>query len=143
MADTALSAALPARKSSVPIIKRTESNRDDCLLKAFALWQSLHAERCVLPDILDGTGTGYVVGESALWDAIDRLENQVFDLPATTLAGVACKLWIAIPHNDVSPEEEEAAFRADLDWFVAQGDATDWTLRCIVNALVCLKTMEA
>lgn len=142
MADTALSAALPARKSSVPIIKRVESNRDACLLKAFALWQALHAERCALPDILDQTGTGYVVGERALWDAIDRLETQVHDLPATTPAGVACKLWIAIPHNTQNHDEEAAAFRADLDWFVARGDATDWNLRCIVNALAALKSME-
>lgn len=143
MADTALSAALPARNTTAPTNPTIESNRDACVLEAFALWQRLHADRCALPNILDQTETGYVVGERALWDAIDRLETQIHDLPAITPADVACKLWVAIPHIAGERDEEEAAFRADLDWFVAQGDATDWNLRCIVSALVALKTMEA
>jgi hypothetical protein len=136
MAKTALSAALPARNTSAPSNHTIESNRDACLLKAFALWQSLHAEREALP------AQGSADDETALWNVIDHVETEVHDLPATTPAGVACKLWIAIPHNTTDHDEEGAAFRADLDWFVARGDATDWNLRCIVNALAALKTME-
>jgi hypothetical protein len=137
MADKALSAALPARNAPSLANPNIELNRDSCLLKAFALWQSLHIEREALP------AQGSADNETALWNVIDRVETEVHDLPATTPAGVACKLWIAIPHNNASHEEEAAAFRADLDWFVTRGDATDWNLRCIVNALACLKSMEA
>jgi hypothetical protein len=136
MADTALSAALPARNTTAPSNPVNESNRDTCLLEAFALWQSLHAQREALPP------RGSADDETALWNVIDRVETEVHDLPASTPAGVACKLWIAIPHNTQDHAEEAAAFRADLDWFVARGDATDWNLRCIINALVALKTME-
>jgi hypothetical protein len=137
MADTALSAALSACNTTAPTTRTIESNRDACLLKAFALWQSLHVEREALPP------HGSADDETALWNVIDRVEAQVHTLPATSPAGVACKLWIAIPHIGENHAEEAAAFRADLDWFEARDKDLDWNLRCIVNALVALKSMEA
>jgi hypothetical protein len=145
MADKAHSAGNPACKSSVPIIKRRDSNRDATILNAFTRWQALHAERQALPE----TGNFapdcnlLTIEERAVWKAIDQAENEVHDLPAATPAGVARKLWIAIPHLTPDAESEAAAFRADLDWFVGQGEALDWDLRRIVSALVALKSMEA
>lgn len=133
----ALLEAAPAHTlTAAPAPLAHAENSDEALLHAFRQWRELHAQRNALPETACDE-------EAALWNVIDRVETKVHDLPATTPAGVACKLWIAIPHNDSSHEEEAAAFRADLDWFVARGDATDWSLRCIVSALVALKTMEA
>jgi hypothetical protein len=80
MADTALSAVLPARNTTAPTNPADESNRDACLLKAFALWRSLHIEREALPP------QGSAEDETALWNVIDRVETDVHDLPATTPA---------------------------------------------------------
>lgn len=145
MADTALSAALPARNTTAPTNPVTESNRDARILAAFTHWQSLQAERRALPDTgnYDDADELFTIEERAFWDKIDSAEIEVHDLPATTPAGVACKLWIAIPHNATDAEPEAAAFRADLAWFEAQGEHLDWNLRCIVSALIALKSMEA
>lgn len=138
MAVTAHSAGNPARKVSVPSIKRqADSNQDAAILQAFEQWKTLHAERRALPP------TGHADQELALWNRIDARDRQVRDLPATTPTGVACKLWIAITQNTPDHDPEDAAFRTDLAWFEAQGDALDWNLRCIVSALRSLKTMEA
>lgn len=132
MANMPLSAGTPARNPTLP----AESNQDAPILAAFARWKDLHAKRAALPP------EGHANQEFALWDRIDLLDKQVHDLPATTPAGIACKLWVAITHNTTEHDPEAAAFRTDLDWFVYQGGAIDWNVRCIVSALVALKTME-
>jgi len=110
-------------------------NPDAAILLAFEQWKTLHAARAALPETASEQ-------ETALWDEIDRLDHLVHNLLAHTPAGVACKLWIAITHNTPDHAPEDAAFRTDLDWFITQGDALDWNVRCIVSALVALKTME-
>lgn len=136
MAETALSAASLARNPTMPAAPAIDSNQDACLLKAFALWQSLHAEREALP------ANGSFQDEQTIWGTIDRVETEVVNMQVTTPAGVACKLWIALTHNTQDHETEAAAFRADLAWFDAQGDAPDWNVKCIVSAIRALKMME-
>ncbi len=133
------------RQALAPAAHAQPAPADAQILSAFELWKALQAERRALPDTgnYDDRDKLFTVEERAVWDKIDRAETEVHDLPATSPAGAACKLWIAIPHNTSDPEPEAAAFRADLEWFIAQGDAIDWNLRCIVSALVSLKSMEA
>lgn len=133
------------RQALAPATPVQPASPDTQILSAFERWKDLHAERRALPDTgnYDDADKLFTVEERAVWDKIDRVETEVHDLPATTPEGVACKLWIAIPHITTDQEPEAAAFRADLDWFVAQADAIDWNLRCIISALVALKTMGA
>ena len=132
-------------RALMPAAPATPEAPDSAILAAFARWQALHAERKVLPETGNFADDDkvYTVEERTLWNAIDVAETAVHDLPAVTPAGIACKLWISIPHITDFPEPEAAAFLADLDWFEAQSDSLNWDLRCIVSALVALKAMEA
>lgn len=144
MANAPHSDGAPARKSFVPTTERSAPNPDAGILAAFAHWQALSAERKVLAETGNYAADDplFTIEERALWGIIDAAATAVHDLPATTPAGVACKLWIVIPRSTDYPEAEAAAFNADLGWFEAQGNALDWSLRCIVSALVALKSME-
>jgi hypothetical protein len=133
------------RRAPAPAAPVQPASADAQIRSALERWKALHAERRALPDTgdFDAADKLFTVEERAFWDQIDHIETQVHDLPATTPAGVACKLWIAIPHNTTDAEPEAAAFRTDLEWFETQGEHLDWNLRCIVSALVSLKSMEA
>lgn len=145
MADTAHSAGIPARKVSVPTIKRGDSNRDAKLLAAFARWKDAHAVRVALPETgeMSQENPHTTVAEQAQWALIEQAELEILSLPATTPAGIASKLWLAVAHDATLRDPSDAGFRADLDYFVANTAGLDWNVLCIVSAIAALKSMEA
>jgi hypothetical protein len=78
-----------------------------------------------------------------LWNAVDAADQTVYELPATTPAGIMAKLWLGLIHSTEDAGPDEAAVHNDIGWFEAQGDQIDWGVRHIVSAIRALKTMEA
>jgi hypothetical protein len=144
MADTRNSAPSGASNTHTPSIPGTDSLRHEPILAAFARYQTGHAALAALePHEQPEPGDDMTPGEKRAWDAIDAADTEIHGIAATTPAAVACKLWVALVHSTSDRDEEQAAVRANLEWFEDRGDLLDWNLRQIVSALRDLDTMAA
>ena len=140
MADLAISAPVGAINTHTPTNQAPESNRhtspDAVILAAFRRFQEGHALLSAIdPADRQVLGKELAPGEMDAWEIVDAADGEVQATAATTPAGIACKLWIAIVHSTSDSEEEAAAVRVDLDWFTEQGDKIDWNIRQILSAI--------
>jgi hypothetical protein len=138
MADLPNSAPIGASKTDDPLLTGTDSDRDNrpdaVILAAFERYQQGHLALQGIPD-KQAPGQAFTEGETRLWAIIDAADVEVQATPATTPAGIASKLWIALVHCTQEWDIEQAAIHRNLTWCEAQGDKLDWHVRLLVSAL--------
>lgn len=153
MADHAISAPVGAINTHAPTDNAPESNRASCpdaaILAAFKRFQ----EGSTLLATLDPAerrepGEDMTPGEKRAWDIIDAAEVAIQSNVATTPAGIAAQLWIAMNHsNSVSGDAETEALvvKADLRAFDDPEieKAQNWDIKLMLVALRGLERMGA
>lgn len=93
-----------------------------------------------LPD--DDTAGGETDEQAAQWAIIDAAEAEIVASVATTARGAEIQLWCAAVYQFDSAEDEAPCYRADLDYFTAQGDRRDWKDRLVLSALRSLRAQQ-
>lgn len=92
-----------------------------------------------LPD--DSTTGGETDAQAAQWAIIDAAEAEIVTSVATTARGAESQLWCAAVYQFDSAEDEGPCYRADLDYFTAQGDRRDWKDRLLIAAIRSLRAI--
>jgi hypothetical protein len=110
---------------------------DAAIIEAWRHREAAYAHFWTLPD------NGHDHGEQATWRIIDRAEEIIRLTEARSPEGMAIKLWVALSHSVGETEEDKAAVRGDLDWFVANDRGLNWNVRLLVSALRSLQMMGA
>ena len=110
---------------------------DAAIIAAFERRAAAFQAACALP--CDPATGGETEAQSVWWAVIDAAEEEIRATVATTPRGAEIQLWIAAAYVLNSADDEEACYRADLDYFEAQGKSRDWTDRLIIAALRSLR----
>lgn len=92
-----------------------------------------------LPD--DDTAGGETDEQSAQWSIIDVAEAEICTSVATSARGAELQLWTAATYQFDAAEDEAPCYRADLDYFTAQGDRRDWKDRLLIAAIRSLRAI--
>ena len=135
--DNAHLAVLKTIEDDCRRLAATWSGDDRVITEAFAKWQAAHRERSALPD-----GKDIDEQERPFWNISDAAEELIRSTDATTPAGIAAKLWIALEHEMALQADSRLARAADVSAF-ADDSGQDWTVRLILSALRSLKAMGA
>lgn len=116
----------------------TFTNKDDAaIVAAFDRRAAAFAAVRALPD--DPTTGGETDEQSAQWSIIDVAEAEICTSVATTPRGAELQLWTAAVYQFDAAEDEGPCYRADLDYFTAQGDRPDWKDRLLIATLRSLR----
>ncbi|NML95458.1 hypothetical protein [Novosphingobium olei] len=121
-----------------PVIRTRPHNPDRAIVDAWnvvgvtdrRLRQAFAEHGHQLPDSL----------EIELTTTMDAAEHTIHDVPATTLAGVEAKLWLALTHMADAGDQLAAVFRSDLA--ALDSPDTDWHLSLIVSAIKSIRAMQ-
>ncbi len=110
---------------------------DSSILDAWATCLAARDAIGALPE--QHTTDDQVEVEAAHWSRCDQAEKVILETPATTPAGVAAKLRVALLHSLNEPEQEDAIRRGDFGGM----DMTrmDWGDRFVVSAIRSLEAM--
>lgn len=88
-------------------------------------------------------GETYTPAEAAQWSIIDEAEETIRATPSEGIEGVLVQLWTAFGHNQVSREDEQAAYRRDLDYFDKRDQDLDFVDRLTLAALRSLERLRS
>lgn len=110
---------------------------DAAIIAAFDRRAAAFAELGGLPDpATTGSGSDEQTG---LWAIIDVAEAEICTSVAATTRGAELQLWCVAVYQFDAAEDEGPCYRADLDYFTAQGDRRDWKDRLLIAALRSLR----
>lgn len=117
----------------------TPAKDDAAILAAWERRAAAFLAVRALPD--DDTAGGETDEQSAQWSIIDAAEAEICSSVATTPRGAELQLWCAAVYQFDNAEEEAPCYRADLDYFAAQGDRLDWKDKLLIAALRSLRAI--
>ena len=103
-----------------------------------AAWHRMGDTRQTIDALPDGDDR-----ENELWEAFGRDEHAIQKVCASQPVGAEIQLWCNLLHNVGSNEDEMAALRRDLEWFLGREDRYDWTERLTLSAIRSLRSMQA
>lgn len=113
------------------------SHDDAAIIAAFDRRAKALAILQELPD--NPQGQGETPERLAQWAIVDAAEAEIFNAVAVTPRGAELQLWTAAAHMFDTAEDEAPCYRADLEYFEAQGDNRDWKDRLVIAALRSLR----
>lgn len=117
-----------------------ESGPDAAILGAWASYLTWRDTLDALPDD-KATVDEQAAFEAPYWAECDKAEAAILEAKATTPAGVAVKLKIALAHTLADRKHDAALRRGDLAALV--DPELDWSERVLVSALQSLESMGA
>jgi hypothetical protein len=120
--------------STVPI------GPDDAILSAWASYVAMRDTLDALPDDKPSIDE-QVAFEAPYWAVCDVAENAILVTNATTPAGIAIKIKIALAHMLTSRTHDNALRNGDLATLA--DPELDWDRRVLVSALQSLEAMGA
>ena len=120
----------------------TFTNNDDAAI--IAAWDRRATAFATLQELPNNPrGEGETPERHAQWAIVDAVEAEICTSVATTARGAEIQLWCAAVYQFDDAEDEGPCYRADLDFFTAQGDRRDWKDRLVIAALGSLRAMQA
>lgn len=118
----------------------TFTNNDDAAI--IAAWDRRAAAFATLQKLPDNSrGHGETPERHAQWAIVDAAEAEICTSVAITARGAELQLWCAAVYQFDAAEDEGPCYRADLDYFTAQGDRPDWKDRLLIAALRSLRAI--
>lgn len=72
-------------------------------------------------------------------DLVGKLETAAERADVATVTGVEMKLWIALSHLVVDPDQDRRSYGADLEFFEQNVRDLDWPARMVLSAIRSLR----